>query len=347
MAPKIDVFVLGSETGSPYEFTDPKLPTSLQVIPTGAANLPEFASSRWADRIMEGDGDLVAIVADCSPESLRQACFLPIFFGHDPANAQAASLMIERIDRGLLVDHTSSVIPVLRDFRVLLAPRAAHGAVVFRRSKFDQIGPLRPVAEPVWDWVIRAAFAGFKVNSTAAPDDERTRFCRLPLLAPQRPTNESNWLLEHLTAFDSAKLGITPTSKVDEIALRAGLFQLHDFLNESHELSQSIEGQGANQLGDYWHAIMHRREPDYSNAKYWFRQIGNQATYRDLRQFADGILESCKAPDAPRWRQRLTAGPKWDPFAFVDMCEECASDETSDLAIAARRIQYAEMSLLM
>jgi len=127
----------------------------------------------------------------------------------------------------------------------------------------------------------------------------------------------------------------------------AGLFQWHDYLNESHELSQSIEGQGENQLGDYWHAIMHRREPDYSNAKYWFRQIGNQPIYRELRQYADGVLEKSRAADAPVWRERLQAGSKWDPFAFVDLCEECAQDETSELALAARRIQYAEMSMLM
>jgi hypothetical protein len=136
-------------------------------------------------------------------------------------------------------------------------------------------------------------------------------------------------------------------TKIEETALRAGLFQWHDFLDESHKLAQSIEGQGEDQVGDYWHAIMHRREPDYSNAKYWFRQFGNQPTYLELRQHADGILAACTAPEAPRWRDRLQAGSKWNPLAFVDLCEACAADENSDLAIAARRIQYAEMSLLV
>ena len=31
----------------------------------------------------------------------------------------------------------------------------------------------------------------------------------------------------------------------------------------------------------------------------------------------------------------------------VDLCEACAADENSLLAIAARRIQYADMNLLM
>jgi hypothetical protein len=237
-------------------------------------------------------------------------------------------------------------------FRILLAPRAIHGSVVFCRSGFQEIGPLRPVTEPVWDWVIRAASVGKKTVSTTMAADHKSSACRLPLLVPPQPGKEAGWLRDHLEAFSTGSLPVTrpgdkSVTNVDEIAIRAGLFQWHDFLSESHELSQSIEGQGANQLGDYWHAIMHRREPDYSNAKYWFRRIGNQPTYRDLRHYADGVLEQSKAAQAPRWRERLTAGPKWDPFAFVDMCEECAQDETSELAIAARRIQYAEMSMFM
>ena len=100
-------------------------------------------------------------------------------------------------------------------------------------------------------------------------------------------------------------------------------------------------------MGDYWHAILHRREPDYSNAKYWFRQIGPHAIFRELRRRADSLLEKCATPEAGRWRERLSPDMRWDPFAFVDLCQQCAADEESDLAIAVRRIQYAEMCLLM
>lgn len=346
MPSTMDVFVLGEAAGSPYEFVDPKWPITLRVIPTGVATFPEFARSPWADRITEGESEFAAIVPGSDRDSLRHAFCMAFTLGHDPDERGAAHLMIERIDAGLLVDPTSSVLAP-DGLRILLAPRAAHGPIVFRRNKFKRIGPLRPIADPVWDWVIRAACNGEKINATPVPDDRKSAACRLPLLAPPRPLPEADWLLEHLTAFSPAKLHIKPASKVDEVALRAGLFQWHDFLHESHELSQSIEGQGENQLGDYWHAIMHRREPDYSNAKYWFRQIGNQPIYRDLRLYADGVLEKSRAADAPVWRERLQPRSKWDPFAFVDLCEECAQDETSDLALAARRIQYAEMSMLM
>lgn len=48
----------------------------------------------------------------------------------------------------------------------------------------------------------------------------------------------------------------------------AWLFQ--NFLDESHTLSQNIHSPE----GSYLHGIMHRREGDYSNAKYWFRRAG-------------------------------------------------------------------------
>ncbi len=43
----------------------------------------------------------------------------------------------------------------------------------------------------------------------------------------------------------------------------AGLWLYHNFLDESHALSQDI----ATPTGSYWHGLMHRREPDFWNPK--------------------------------------------------------------------------------
>ena len=42
---------------------------------------------------------------------------------------------------------------------------------------------------------------------------------------------------------------------------RSGLWLYHDFLDEAHTISQEIETPE----GSYWHALVHRREPDFSN----------------------------------------------------------------------------------
>lgn len=52
--------------------------------------------------------------------------------------------------------------------------------------------------------------------------------------------------------------------------IKAGLWLYIDELDRSHEYSQAIHTP----TGSFWHAIMHRREGDFPNAKYWYRKAG-------------------------------------------------------------------------
>jgi hypothetical protein len=60
----------------------------------------------------------------------------------------------------------------------------------------------------------------------------------------------------------------------------AGLWLLAGELDRSHEISQGIDSP----LGAYWHGIMHRREGDYGNAKYWFKRVGNHQVFNELAE---------------------------------------------------------------
>jgi hypothetical protein len=135
-------------------------------------------------------------------------------------------------------------------------------------------------------------------------------------------------------------------SKHDALALHAGILQLHDDLDGSHELSQSIEGLGRRHAGDYWHAIMHCREGDFGNAKYWRRRVGGHPLFEDLAPIADEILAKCNSPAASAWRARIV-GSGWNPDAFIDLCEACVRGRDVDLTRAAEEIQFAEMHLLL
>ncbi len=344
MQPTLDVFVVGEATDLPPEPTTLNAPLALRLIPTGVPTLREFPGTSWEKQLADGHGELAALISGNVAQALEDVRMaMKLDFGSDLAG-RVTVYQVDGASSGL--DPTSGL-AIGHGIRILLAPRAGHGPIIFRRTSLKRVGSLRPVAEPGWDWLIRAVRAGEKIDSNPFGVPLESTECRLPLLAPTRPGKESNWLHDHLQAFSPTDFGLTPRSKTSETALRAGLFQWHDFLDESHQLSQSIEGEGEDQLGDYWHAIMHRREPDYSNAKYWFRRIGKQPIFSRLRQEADATLARLIGSDAARWRDRLQPGSKWDPFAFVDLCEECAADETTDLAHAARRIQYIEMSLLM
>jgi hypothetical protein len=169
----------------------------------------------------------------------------------------------------------------------------------------------------------------------------------LPQLRPKRPGRESDWLLKSLSVAPPEDLVPRPVSPADATALRAGLFQVYDYLDESHRDSQSVEGDGRHRCGDYWHAIMHRREPDYTNAKYWFRRVGRHPILASLGERAVSILDQCPSADAARWKVRLHAPCDWDPCAFVDLCEHCAAGTDDPLDSAARRIQWEEMVLLL
>lgn len=111
-------------------------------------------------------------------------------------------------------------------------------------------------------------------------------------------------------------------------ACLAGLWLYHDFLDESHALSQEI----ATPTGSYWHGIMHRREPDPSNAAYWFRRVGDHPIFAEL------------APDAAGMGY-LGTGVGWDPFAFIDQCEE-RRGSGGEAELTCRRVQRREWELL-
>jgi len=136
--------------------------------------------------------------------------------------------------------------------------------------------------------------------------------------------------------------------QAERTAVAAGLHLLYDDLDGSHSLSQTIEGRGKNHNGDYWHAIMHRREPDYGNAKYWFRRVGAHPVLAELPAVLERVATEAASPELGRWQNRLVKHGTWDPFAFVDACETAAEHPNdSEFRQALEEIQHFEMLHLL
>jgi hypothetical protein len=139
-----------------------------------------------------------------------------------------------------------------------------------------------------------------------------------------------------LRALKPEQLLIRPlVSRPDADAMLAGLWLWHDWLDSSHTISQSL----SNSTGSFWHAIMHRREGDFSNAKYWYARCTSHPVLQTMTPFVNDILHPLPADKA---YLRLTQGG-WNPNAFVDLAEELhrrPSDARHGATVALQKLEW-------
>lgn len=114
-------------------------------------------------------------------------------------------------------------------------------------------------------------------------------------------------------------LGEAPLSKRPE--LRSGLWLLAGDLDFSHSISQNID----NADGSFWHGIMHRREGDFGNAKYWFRRVGDHPVFDQIADLSEDY---------------------GDPHQFVDCCSQAVRSGDADYH-ECQQIQWLEWQALM
>lgn len=111
----------------------------------------------------------------------------------------------------------------------------------------------------------------------------------------------------------AAPRSLFPGARAPEAAL-AGLYLYFGCWEKAHEIAQAIETPE----GSYWHAIVHRQEPDAANSGYWFRQVGEHPIFPELAKIAKV--------------------QRWDPLEFIRQCARQAP--------GALELQRAEWQLL-
>jgi len=156
-------------------------------------------------------------------------------------------------------------------------------------------------------------------------------------LTPQaRGTPEAAALLKQLAPKD---LFTSPLrSAEDAKAALSGLWLYHDFLDESHSISQELPSA----TGSLWHAILHRREGDFSNAKYWYARCRHHPAYPAIASAGAAAL---RASHAAPTLESLVRG-EWDPDGFVDVVRAIHTKTADPLYAAAVELQRAEWNAL-
>lgn len=287
------------------------------------------AAGQVLSDLQAADGQPVAWTRQPVVEATRRAICEQV-----AARASAAPEILVLLSAGL--DPLARVLPALPGplRGLLLRPEFVTDVVYWPavlKEGNDLPVPGEPLTTQLWTGSLRAEFARMPQADYIQEDHAVT----LPALAPK--ARGPSFVRDAI-----ARLALP--SGTEGTALRAGLFQLQDELDDSHECSQSIEGLGRHRNGDYWHAIMHRREPDELNSAYWFRRVKDHPVFYELaglpRAFAcDPVLEH--RPD------QLMPSSGWNPEAFIDVCLAARQCGEPRLKHYAEKLQWAEMLLLL
>ncbi len=149
-------------------------------------------------------------------------------------------------------------------------------------------------------------------------------------------------------AVDQLRKNVPAGRSAQQVAcVEAGLWLLADDLHRCHEICQNIDTP----QGSAWHAIMHRREGDFSNALYWWRRAGklpwlNPVTGGDISEEARLLARGAGRSGAALELADQLEGA-YDPAAFTRAVEAAHADPTTPFYAAAVRIGRLEFLSLL
>lgn len=133
--------------------------------------------------------------------------------------------------------------------------------------------------------------------------------------------------------------------RVEEL-IRGLALLWHDHHEPAHAIAQAIEDAD----GSLLHAILHRREPDYGNAAYWFRRVGKHPCFPVIERRVTELagLQPYKAGPQEMLLGLVVLNGEWDPFIFIQACEGMNKLPPSDpRVLILRQVQAIESEALL
>ncbi len=156
---------------------------------------------------------------------------------------------------------------------------------------------------------------------------------RTDLLQELQPKEPLLWSLsdEFRSLDDAAVTGGHPVVDARQFTLaRGAILYALDELDAAHRIFQ----EEASSIGSYWHGMMHRREGDFENARYWFRRAGRLTQFGAMQEAARGASPTMARQDT------------WDPYLFTGLCEQARFGDR-DVMPECRALQRAEFETLL
>jgi hypothetical protein len=111
-------------------------------------------------------------------------------------------------------------------------------------------------------------------------------------------------------------------------SVMTGLYLYAGCWDAAHSAADGIEEPN----GYFWHAIVHRQEPDDWNSSYWFRKVGTHPIFPHLAVEAEQL--------------GYHSEKEWDPFAFIQACAAARQHPGSPGEQLAAGVQLVEWQLL-
>lgn len=152
------------------------------------------------------------------------------------------------------------------------------------------------------------------------------------LLRKLIPTQPLSWDLpgKIRDASDETIAGGRQVTDAKTFALvRGGLLYTVDDLDAAHRIFQD----NSSDLGSYWHGMMHRREGDFDNARYWFRRAGRLPIFDRMHGAAANLSAN------------MAKQSSWDAYLLTGMCEQAKFGDTEAIpeCVRLQRVEFGQM----
>ncbi len=233
-------------------------------------------------------------------------------------------------------------------------------AALLKRETVDLLGVYRNVPEVLWEFAIRFIYGGHELDVldsdlavwNVTPSNrppERPR--RLVPQQVRHPFIKS--YLDRIAFGDLLHTG-DDSSESSARLVQAGLYQRIDDLEACHTICQEVSRDRPCAEADYLHGIVHRREPDFQNARGWFRKAGGLGMFSEIREQVVGyLLRVLQIPDFGKARdvaleflRHLEDRKTWDPLYFLELCLHNTQNGMPEETRLMEEIQEIEFRVL-